>query len=308
MKKLLLLLTLLISTTAFSQCVIDGTTVTGTTKAKTVKSCDVVVQSLTNGIVKSSGDSLKTAIPGVDYSSPSIVSDSLDNYVKKKDEAGNNSINSNLRTLNSISGSSEVDWQNGYLGGGKVRWISGELWNTSNYRTIDFENTRFYTSYGGVVQVDVTTNSIYDNLTGYISIHWANRIFYDKKSIEAYNYDLRIFKDSLGGSIANHFIPGNGITYYSTPTYTDSTLVDKRYVDSALPIKGTYSTTGVATTTFTVTIGVTLSDTLYVPFIVPQNALTAVPYYVTNLTTGSFDVNVSTGLTGAVAFKWGIIK
>lgn len=60
MKKILFTL-LLLSNYGFSQCVIDGTTVTGTTKAKVVKSCDVVVQSLSDGIVKSSGDSLKTA-------------------------------------------------------------------------------------------------------------------------------------------------------------------------------------------------------------------------------------------------------
>ncbi len=84
MKKLLLLLAL-ISTTAFSQCIIDGTEMKGNgAKSPIYKACDVVVQSLTNGMVESSGDSLKTAVPGVHYSTPATVNDTLTKYVKKR--------------------------------------------------------------------------------------------------------------------------------------------------------------------------------------------------------------------------------
>lgn len=70
MKKLIFLIALLFSFTVHSQCVIDGTAVTGPIKGKIVKACDAVIQSLTDGMVSSRGDSLKTAVNGVDYIKP----------------------------------------------------------------------------------------------------------------------------------------------------------------------------------------------------------------------------------------------
>lgn len=78
MKKIIFLLTL-ISGYAFSQSCPTGT---NPLKAKSINVCDAVISNLTNGIVKSSGDSLKTAVAGADYSTPSSLSDSLDNYLK----------------------------------------------------------------------------------------------------------------------------------------------------------------------------------------------------------------------------------
>ncbi len=164
MKKLLLLLTLLISTTAFSQCVIDGTPVTGTTKAKTVKSCDVVVQSLTNGMVKSVNDSLKTATEGVDYSTPATVDDSLAKYVKNLDETGDSSINSNERKLINNLNKTIFDWKYGYFNDndGKKMFYSHGAYETGGVRTADFENL-VLNGYSGLPSLTWDTNQLIGN-------------------------------------------------------------------------------------------------------------------------------------------------
>lgn len=74
-------------------------------------------------------------------------------------------------------------------------------------------------------------------------------------------------------------------------------------INISLPIKVMYSTTGTATTVFTVTIGVTMSDTSYVVSAEAQNLLSSPNHWITNKTTTTFDIVVVTGLTGAVAFE-----
>ncbi len=71
-------------------------------------------------------------------------------------------------------------------------------------------------------------------------------------------------------------------------------------------LKGTYSTTGTATTTFTVTIGVTMPNTNYVVNPQANNTLSAALMYVTNKTTTTFDVTYLAGLTGSVSFDYTI--
>lgn len=71
---------------------------------------------------------------------------------------------------------------------------------------------------------------------------------------------------------------------------------------------GSYSTTGTATTTFTVTIGVTEPNTTYKVQITPTALVSAAVFYVTNKTTTTFDVVYLTGLTGAVSFDWGVFQ
>lgn len=85
-------------------------------------------------------------------------------------------------------------------------------------------------------------------------------------------------------------------------------LTNKTYVDAQLPVSGSVSTTGSATTTFTVTIGATQANTTYKVQVQPTNALSAAPSYVTNKTTTTFDVVYLSGLTGTVAFDWTLFK
>lgn len=93
-------------------------------------------------------------------------------------------------------------------------------------------------------------------------------------------------------------------TYDFLVRNTSSGEVEK-IASTTMPFKGTYSTTGTATTTFTVTIGRTMANTNYVATPVPTNMLSAVLFYVTNKTTTTFDiVVVGAGLTGTVAYDF----
>lgn len=77
---------------------------------------------------------------------------------------------------------------------------------------------------------------------------------------------------------------------------------------SQLPIAGSFSGVGTATTTFTVTIGTTQSNTTYKVNATPTNLLSAALFYITNKTTTTFDVVYLTGLTGTVTFDWSVLK
>ncbi len=329
MKKLLLLLTLLISTTAFSQCVIDGTTVTGTTKAKTVKSCDVVVQSLTNGIVESSGDTLKTAVPGVHYSTPSTVSDSLLNYVKKKDESNISSINSNSRILyndwiargsGSTGSTHAMEWQNsgsGVLGyirnDGYLKMMGGIYIENSGGAASQYNAVSTGSGTGDYSSYSLTNNSS-DVGQLFLTSSTYNPIpFIGARALGFYNNGsggIAIAADggnirfASGGLTENFTMATNG-NFTCTGNIAANNLSGTNTGDD---LKGTYSTTGTATTTFTVTIGVTMANTSYFPAITASNALSAAIFYVNNKTTTTFDVVYLAGLTGAVAFEWGIIK
>lgn len=102
MKKIVLIIfAISIHAGAWAQC--SGISATGTTRAKTTKVCydtvvvssslntvvadtltatRVTVTSLTDGLIKSVSDVLTPAVAGTDYSTPSSLSDSLDNYLK----------------------------------------------------------------------------------------------------------------------------------------------------------------------------------------------------------------------------------
>lgn len=73
-------------------------------------------------------------------------------------------------------------------------------------------------------------------------------------------------------------------------------------------LANSYSSTGTATTTFTVSIGQTLANTTYKVNITPSNLLSSALLYVNNKTTTTFDVVYQAGLTGAVAFDWQLYK
>jgi len=72
-------------------------------------------------------------------------------------------------------------------------------------------------------------------------------------------------------------------------------------------IAGSYSSVGTATTTFTVTIGITEPITTYKVNVTPTDILGAALFYVTNKTATTFDVVYLSGLTGTVTFDWNVI-
>lgn len=105
-----------------------------------------------------------------------------------------------------------------------------------------------------------------------------------------------------------------GAGYASTITPT-STLTGNRIITSPdasgtmaltnqLPIANSFSGVGTATTTFTVTIGSTMSNNTYKVTATPTNLLSAAVFYINNKTTTTFDVVYLAGLTGTVAFDW----
>ncbi len=69
---------------------------------------------------------------------------------------------------------------------------------------------------------------------------------------------------------------------------------------------GSYSATGTATTSFTVTIGQTMANTTYAVNVTGTDANAATGFYISAKTTTTFTVTYLTGLTGPVAFDWAV--
>lgn len=86
--------------------------------------------------------------------------------------------------------------------------------------------------------------------------------------------------------------------------FTPSSLTPLKLTNQV--IKGTYTATGTATSTFTVTIPTQANNT-YVVTPVAQNAVSAASFYITNQTTTTYDIVTLTALTGAVQFGWVLV-
>ena len=161
MKKIIFLL-LLISQFAFSQCVIDGTTVVGTTKTNTLKACNVNVTSLGNGLVKSTSGTLSNATAGTDYvtgSSTNTFTNKSGNISQWTNDAGyltvgytsSNGItafSNNFKLGGTLTNNTEIAGA-GYslkLGTSASKLI--ELWGTStdvvSWKVVNNGNKEFY--------------------------------------------------------------------------------------------------------------------------------------------------------------------
>lgn len=71
---------------------------------------------------------------------------------------------------------------------------------------------------------------------------------------------------------------------------------------------GSFSQAVVGVATFTVTIGITKSNATYNVSVTPTAAVSAVPFYVNNKTTTTFDVVFTAALTGTVTLDWAIFQ
>lgn len=97
------------------------------------------------------------------------------------------------------------------------------------------------------------------------------------------------------------------VEYDGTHLYFTAANAGSRYTLDRQVIGASYSGTGTATTTYTVTIGTTQANATYKVTVEPTNVLTAVLQYVTNKTTTTFDVTFVSALTGTVAFDWTLV-
>lgn len=118
----------------------------------------------------------------------------------------------------------------------------------------------------------------------------------------AWTFAGATLKDAFGNTITSF---PNGYTY---EIYFNGTTWDIKTItgNKGIPIAGSFSAVGTATTTFTVTTGITEPNTAYKVNVTPTDLLGAALFYVTNKTTTTFDVVYLSGLTGTVSFDWTI--
>lgn len=88
--------------------------------------------------------------------------------------------------------------------------------------------------------------------------------------------------------------------------FTARSLITKQYLDSKLPLTGTFSGT-LSSASVTVPIS-TQANTSYKVNVTALDSATANSFFVTNKTTTSFKVEYPVGTTGNVAFDWSVFK
>jgi len=185
--------------------------------------------------------------------------------------------------------------------------------NGSNQGSLTFDNVsyqQYLTFDNGSRQTDLIFDNgssqqylTFDNVSYQINLTETTGLFQSKLSFNNYEFDR-----TATPLVANEI----GLIFNGTlPTTTTATKMivaeDGQWKEMDVPtttIADSFSATGTATTTFTVTIGTTQADSLYKVTASPSNVLSAVMFYINNKTTTTFDVVFVTGLTGAVAFDW----
>lgn len=151
--------------------------------------------------------------------------------------------------------------------------------------------------------IDINTGTGNTNTAFFADAEYAihNYSFYGGAGM-IYNADSVVFDNYLRfGSISAPTIKTNKLYNVSGTLYwTGNALA----LTSDLPIAGSFSGTGTATTTFTVTIGQTMANTTYKVNMTPTSLLGAAVFYINNKTTTTFDVVYLTGLTGTLTFDY----
>lgn len=318
MKKIIFLLSILISFSAHSQCVIDGQTVIGTTRAKIVKSCDAVVQSLSDGLVKSVGDTLKTATPGVDYASLEFTL--WDNT--KQYAIGNTVLfDNNIYTANATptlgdNPGGNADWTLQIID--PVTYSGSGSWSgIFRAPTMNYVGNVFDAIYDSLANIHTggaflpLAGGTVEDSASQPSISTVSRTLYGEWSIQGGSFSFGAYDIKNWSQLLDF---GNVVAITSSrQLYGAWVVADGPHTDSLsiavfsqLPISGKYSGTGTATTTFTVTLPVVMPNNTYVVNATPTSTL-ALGYLVNNKTTTTFDYVVPAA-TGTVTFDYAIFR
>lgn len=110
----------------------------------------------------------------------------------------------------------------------------------------------------------------------------------------------------IGGGSPLNYNFGTFSTNFGAITSTANRTINLPDANGTVGLShsGSFSGVGTATTTFTVTTGVTEPNNTYRVQVTPTSTLSAALFYVTNKTTTTFDVVYMAGLTGTVTFDW----
>ncbi len=98
--------------------------------------------------------------------------------------------------------------------------------------------------------------------------------------------------------------PATGLQVIDTTLLHPAYFNGTRWINQKDLYSGGFTQVVVATTTFTVSIGVNIGSTAYQVTVTPTVLLAAAVFYVTNKTNTTFDVVYLAGLTGTVNFDW----
>lgn len=159
----------------------------------------------------------------------------------------------------------------------------------------DVNGTLFYSS--GNILADVGSNLYYGS--GVVLSDVSGTLYYGTGQILGYNTgNLNVVAQLLDGTAS---AGSSGQFFSSTGTATAWAFVTPSSVGI---VRGGFTATGTATTSFNVSIGSTQANTSYRIAIEPTNLLSAAVQYVSAKTTTVFTVTYLAGLTGAVAFDW----
>lgn len=206
-------------------------------------------------------------------------------------------INNNGGTLNNAGGNFDNTYGTFSNYNGYIDNESGYLYNHSG---------SFYNTSGSLQNV----NGNFDNYEGFLFNENGNLRNNDGAFYNLHGY-LNLGDDGIpyAGIVTANCSPVDGdvLEYEST---MDPTL---RGVGCFVPkpsrvLGGSKSATGTATTTFTVTLPYTQDNTNYAVSATAKNTLSSAIHYINNKTTTTFDVVYLTGLTGAVAFDWILVR
>lgn len=163
--------------------------------------------------------------------------------------------------------------------------------HNEEYKTADFtaENGGFYvTGDSGAVTVTDPTSVVGEGYTVH-NPHYAI-------IIGGVTY-------SPGAYVLRRFITGGWISS-DLANISQIVAINQSLATKFDSLRGDFSATATAQTSFTITFGGTQPNNTYFVGVTARNALTAAQNYVMTKTTTSFTVTYLTGLTGTVNFDW----